>query len=381
MLSLSPEQNKKTGDPFRVMVVDDSAVVRGLMSRWLNEDPKIEVVASAGNGLIALSRLERAHPDVVILDVEMPEMDGMEALPRIIKAAPHVKVIMASTLTRRNAEISLLALKAGAADYVAKPQSSREVNTSLDFRTELTDKVKAFGAIAREEAQGAAGRGLARSRIAGPANDPVVPAKPLITLRKPSAEASKVMVVGSSTGGPKALFTFLEGLKGRVKVPVLITQHMPPTFTAILAEQLSRSHGIRCKEAEEGEVAEPGHFYIAPGGRHMTVEKKPGKTVIRLNDEPPENYCRPAVDQLFRSAAAAYGAGVMGVILTGMGYDGLAGGRDITKAGGTVIAQDEDTSVVWGMPGAVAKAGLASAVLPLDKVSETALEMMNGDRG
>jgi len=381
-VSAIPAQELNNDNKLRVMVVDDSAIIRGLISRWLEEDGGITVTATASNGAMALRNLERADPDVVILDVEMPEMDGMTALPRIMEAAPHVKVIMASTLTRRNAEISIQALKAGAADYIPKPESTREANASELFRHELSEKVRALGTVARREA-GKNGARPVRAYVpprpgAGVSKRP--DAKQGVTLRQPSKVAPRVLVVGSSTGGPQALFTFLAGLGKAPDVPVLITQHMPATFTTILAKQLSRSLGISCKEAEDGEPLQAGHFYIAPGGQHMVIAKTGDGPVIGLNDDPPENYCRPAVDQLFRSAASLYGSATLGVVLTGMGHDGLAGGRVIVEQGGTIIAQDEESSIVWGMPGAVSNAGLASAILPLDKISDATRKLIKGDR-
>lgn len=379
-MSAIPANDTNNDNNLKVMVVDDSAIIRGLISRWLEEDGGITVTSTASNGAMALRNLERADPDVVILDVEMPEMDGMTALPRIMEAAPHVKVIMASTLTRRNAEISIQALKAGAADYIPKPESTREANASELFRHELKEKVRALGAVSRREA-GKSGSQKVRTL---PVRPLVVAGKDAanqgITLRKPSKERPRVLVVGSSTGGPQALFRFLAGLGQKPDVPVLITQHMPATFTTILANQLARSLGIPCKEAEAGEPLQAGHFYIAPGGRHMVIADTTDGPTIRLNDDPPENYCRPAVDQLFRSAAAVFGGATLGVVLTGMGHDGLAGGRVIVEQGGTIIAQDEETSIVWGMPGAVSNAGLASAVLPLDKMSDATRKLIKGDR-
>ncbi|MDA5193168.1 chemotaxis response regulator protein-glutamate methylesterase [Alphaproteobacteria bacterium LMG 31809] len=375
------------------MVVDDSAVIRGLISRWLEADSMIQVVASAHNGAMALRNLVSSGAEVVILDVEMPEMDGMTALPKIIEAAPHVQVIMASTLTRRNAEISIRAMSAGAADYIPKPESNREVNAAQHFRHELLEKVKALGAVARGrlrkgQTQGQSPRPAAPRPAVTPVTPPVMqsrvalrPERPaVLTLQKPSSVLPRIVTIGSSTGGPQALFKVLGGLGKGISVPLLITQHMPPTFTTILADHLARATGIPCHEGRDGERIEPGTIYLAPGDFHMTLEDRATGPIIRLNQEQPENYCRPSVDPMLRSVLKIYGPATLSVILTGMGSDGLSGCRDVVQAGGSVIAQDEASSVVWGMPGAVSNAGLASAILPLDDISGTITRYLQGVR-
>jgi len=335
------------------MVVDDSAVIRGLITRQLAEDPAISVVASAPNGEVALTQLARHEVDVVVLDIEMPVMDGLTALPLILAAHPNVKVVMASTLSRRNAEISLRALQLGASDYVPKPENG--LAGADDFKRELTAKVKALG-----------------SRPVAPIHRPA-PAQPTAPARagsgRPAAwTAPTVLAIGSSTGGPPALLTLFGALKGAVTQPIFLTQHMPPTFTALLAEHISRTGERDCREGQDGEAVVAGRCYVAPGGWHMVVEAGPGGPVIRLNQAPPENFCRPAVDPMFRSLAGVYGAGVVGVILTGMGADGEKGCAALAAAGGRFIVQDEATSVVWGMPGAAAHTGLADGILPLPEI-------------
>ncbi|MGQ0662555.1 MAG: protein-glutamate methylesterase/protein-glutamine glutaminase [Pseudomonadota bacterium] len=353
------------GGPYRVMVVDDSAVSRGFLARTLETDPEIAVVASAGNGEMALAAAGRSEIDVIVLDIEMPVMDGMTALPKLLQAEPGVKIIMASTLTRKNAQISFQALAAGASDYVTKPSSANEINLAADFRHELVAKVKALGAARR-----AAGYRRSGPRAAGLEGAAAGPRKPApIALRPASRVAPSVLAIGSSTGGPQALFAFLEALPGSVHLPILITQHMPPTFTTILAEHLARAASRPAAEAVNGEPVARGRIYIAPGGFHMLVESEGSKKVIRVTTDPPENFCRPAVDPMLRSLARAYGPGVVCVILTGMGADGTKGGEAVVAAGGTVIAQDEATSVVWGMPGAAAAAGIVSALLPLGGIA------------
>ncbi|MFQ5785555.1 MAG: chemotaxis response regulator protein-glutamate methylesterase [Alphaproteobacteria bacterium] len=356
---------------YRVMVVDDSAVIRGFITRAINSDPEIEVAASASNGQLALNALDRNEIDVIVLDIEMPVMDGLTALPLLLRAKPGVKVIMASTLTRQNAAISMNALAAGASDYIPKPTSSRGLHASGDFQRELIAKIKALaGKKAMRPVSGPLTATAAGQRAPGsrPAD---------IVLRKASMFTPEVLAIGSSTGGPQALLKVFATLKSQVAKPIFITQHMPPTFTGILAEHITRVSGANCHEAEDDEPASSGHIYVAPGDYHMIVERKDGDPVIRLNKAPPENFCRPAVDPMLRSLAKVYGSKVFAVILTGMGQDGANGGRAIVDAGGTMIAQDEQTSVVWGMPGAVAMAGLASAVLPIDDVGPKIIRTFN----
>ncbi|RMD87472.1 MAG: chemotaxis response regulator protein-glutamate methylesterase [Alphaproteobacteria bacterium] len=375
------------------MVVDDSAVIRGFLTRYLQADGSIKVVSTAANGIMALRNLAGADVEVVVLDIEMPEMDGMTALPKILEAEPDVQVVMASTLTRKNAEISLRALKLGAVDYVPKPESNREVNANIDFQRELVEKVKIYAAARRrakgvplpegERAPGVQPKPVsrrvsytttARRQPAAPArhSTPSSPygAKPIV-LRQPSMLAPEILAIGSSTGGPQALLSLLTKLAPRIKnIPVLIVQHMPATFTAILADHLGRATGLPASEPEDGEVVRAGHIYVARGGYHMRVERDGGVTRIRLDQGPEENFCRPAVDPLFRSVAETYGGKALAVVLTGMGHDGLRGARDLVGAGGTLIAQDEASSVVWGMPGAVATAGLCAAVVPLHAMDD-----------
>ncbi len=360
------------------MVVDDSAVVRGLLTRYLEEDPDITVVASVTNGKLALEQLDRHTIDVVVLDIEMPVMDGMTALPRLLEKQPGLVVIMASTLTLKNADISLRAMSMGAADYVPKPTSAHGLTTGVDFRRELVSKVKSLG----RQRGGRAGGGRqafarptpparpapAANGTARPAAKPAVRGGP-ITLRPAATTAPEILAIGSSTGGPQALFKLLGGLGGKLPLPIVITQHMPPTFTTILAEHISRASGWPCTEAKDGDPLRAGHILVAPGDYHMVVEAKGTQRVVRLNQNPPENFCRPSVDPMLRSMGPLYGRKLLTVILTGMGQDGLEGGRKVVEAGGTIIAQDEATSVVWGMPGAVAQAGLCSAVLPLTEIA------------
>ena len=349
---------------YRVMVVDDSAVIRGFFRRALESDPTIEVVASVGNGQSAIDSLRRAGVDVAVLDIEMPVMDGMTALPQLLAIDPSLKVIMASTLTASNAEISLRALARGAADYIPKPTTAAEIHSADSFQRELIEKVKALGRARRgiKEDPAVAPRERRPSLLAPSAPKPIV-------LRKPSLVPPTVLAIGSSTGGPQALMKVIQGLGADFTLPILITQHMPATFTGILAEHIAKVAGRPAREAVDGQAVEAGHIYVAPGDWHMTVEPAAPAPVIRLNQRPPVNFCRPSVDPMLASMAKVYGQRLLAVILTGMGHDGLDGGRAAIAAGGTVVAQDEATSVVWGMPGAVATDGLCSAVLPLDGIA------------
>jgi two-component system chemotaxis response regulator CheB len=390
--------------PYRVMLVDDSAVVRGMQARILEKDPDIAVVASVGNGQAALNALDRQDDvEVVVLDIEMPVMDGLTALPKILEKKPNVRVIMASTLTKKNADISLRALSAGAADYIPKPAASKDLSTG-DFAQDLPEKVKALGASGRggRSAHPAAiapvtGRAfsaqVSRAKVAEnkpmpgglkpaaapratpafqSARAPLAGAAKTVTLRPAKAmpERAEVLAIGSSTGGPQALFAVFEELKkgGKLNVPVLVTQHMPATFTTILAEHISKVAGMDAIEAQDGMEIEPGKIYVARGDYHMLVELKGRQKVLKLTQDAPENFCRPAVDPMFRSIARCFGRKVLAVVLTGMGSDGALGGTVVADAGGTVIAQDEASSVVWGMPGATAQAGACTAVLPLGEI-------------
>jgi len=387
-------------DPLRVMIVDDSAVVRGLEARMLSEDPEITVVASVGNGQLAVQALDRHDIEVVVLDIEMPILDGLSALPKLLARNPGLKIIMASTLTLRNAEISLQALQAGAADYVPKPVASRDISGESEFKRDLVSKVRALGAARRREVRfrSGVGAGVSTAASAGVSAAPTARARerdaplrtpatgraqggltpsasrptPTVVLRKAPKvqEPVDIIAIGSSTGGPQALFTVLGALKanGGARQPILITQHMPATFTTILAGHISRSAGMEAHEAIDGEVIEGGKIYVAPGDFHMIVDSRGAQRIIRLNQDPPESFCRPAVDPMFRSVARVYGRRVLGVVLTGMGSDGTKGGAMIVEAGGTIVAQDEATSVVWGMPGSIAQAGLCTAVLPVGDI-------------
>lgn len=356
--------------PFRILVVDDSAVIRGLLTRALEADPEVSVIASVGNGQMAISAVGRQQTDVVVLDIEMPVMDGLTALPQILKASPKTKVIIASTLTKRNADVSLRALREGASDYVTKPSSTRDLHAADAFKRDLLAKVKALGLAARGRKPGPAFRadGGRSTAAADRTRQPARNAGPVQTVPMPPAFRPEVLAIGSSTGGPQALFTVLSNLGGSVKLPILLTQHMPATFTTILAEHLTRQTGIPAVEATDRMPVEAGRIHVAPGDYHMVVEGTSAGSIIRLSQAPPVNFCRPAVDPMMDSLVRIHGSRILSVILTGMGHDGLQGCRLVSGKGGAVIAQDEATSTVWGMPGAVAHAGIANAILPLGEI-------------
>jgi two-component system, chemotaxis family, protein-glutamate methylesterase/glutaminase len=367
------------------MVVDDSVVIRGLISRWIEAEPDMVVAASLRTGLDAVKQVERVNPDVAVLDIEMPDLDGISALPLLLTKKRDLIIIMASTLTRRNAEISFKALSLGASDYIPKPESTREPAAAETFRHDLIQKIRDLGAKIRRPLLASVSPPLApaldRSREPLPRLPSAQPAHSQPQCRAFSTLAPRVLLIGSSTGGPQALMTLVSELGPVIdRFPVLITQHMPPTFTTILAEHLARSSGRPAHEAIDGEIVKAGQIYLAPGGRHMRVARSGADAVIALDNGPAINFCKPAVDPLFTSAIDLWQAGVLAVVLTGMGSDGARGGKDIVAAGGSVIAQDEATSVVWGMPGAAANAGICSAILPLDQIAPKLVRLFSGDR-
>ncbi len=337
---------------IRVLIVDDAVVVRRLVSDCLASDPDIEVAGTAASGSIALAKLDQLNPDIVTLDIEMETMDGIETLAAIRAKRPKLPVIMFSTLSERGAAITLDALAKGANDYVTKPANVGSVNAAMQrVREELIPKIKAL---------------CGRVPIPQPlAAERVVEQKKLASMPLPTGTAG-VLAIGVSTGGPNALAELLPLLAANFPVPILIVQHMPPLFTKLLAKRIATVTEKPTREGENGAALSAGGIWLAPGGFHMEVERNGHGSRLRIHEEPPENSCRPAVDVLFRSVAKVYGPRALAVVLTGMGQDGLIGSRHIREAGGRVLAQDEASSVVWGMPGAVAQAGLAHKTLPLD---------------
>lgn len=330
-----------------VMVIDDSAVVRGVIGRYLDAEPDLRVASSSSSAAMALTELKRGAVDVILLDLEMPEMDGLTALPHLIRAAPGAKVLIVSSQTRRQAELGFKALQMGAADCLPKPESGSLVGADA-FRRDLLAKIRA---VARR-----------------PSPPPPAPVERAVATPR-RASAPRVLAIGGSTGAPPLLIEIFAGLGPALKLPILVAQHMPPTFTAILAEQIGRAARRPAAEGVDGEPVAPGRVYVAPGGLHMTVALQEGGPVIRLSRDPPEHFCRPAVDPLLRSVAQTYGPGAMAVILTGMGADGAAGCEVVAQAGGRFIVQDEATSAVWGMPGAAARTGLAERILPAGEIA------------
>ncbi|MBX9678080.1 MAG: chemotaxis response regulator protein-glutamate methylesterase [Gemmataceae bacterium] len=346
---------------IRVMVVDDAVVVRRMVSDVLASDPDLEVAATAPNGRIALAKIPQVNPDLITMDVEMPEMNGLETLKELRKTHPMLPVIMFSTQTQRGASATLDALSLGATDYVTKPANVGSVAEGMQrLREQLIPKIRLY---CKSKIQASASISIRPS---------ATPKGEAGGMRMASAGNSMVelLAVGVSTGGPNALAELLPQLPGDLPVPVVIVQHMPPVFTQLLANRLDAQCAIRVHEGMAGGKLTPGHAWIAPGDFHMSILNATTSKMLTLHQGPPENSCRPAVDVLFRSAVESYGSGVLGVILTGMGRDGLRGCERIHEAGGQILAQDEASSVVWGMPGFVARAGLAEKVLPLKEMAQ-----------
>jgi len=371
----------KNHNKINVMVVDDSAVIRGMFANVFDSDPAIEVVATAANGRMAIDILERGDiedVDVITLDIEMPEMDGLTALPEILKLAPKAKIVMVSSLSSHGAEETLKALSMGATDYMAKPDIGDERKILHEFTRNLVEKVKVLG-----------GNGLPHSDPSKVQGDKK---RDIGVLPYADAEAEIVLLpnnkiftplaiaIGSSTGGPQALSKYFSSLKGHnIKVPIFITQHMPAKFTTLLAEQISSISDIVCHEAEDGMQVEDGNIYLAAGDFHMIIKKNDdGSKYIHLSQNEKENFCRPAVDPMLDSLVSAYGGKLLVLIMTGMGSDGLSGAKRVVDSGGVIIAQDKESSVVWGMPKAVAEAGICSSVVP---IGEMANETINLSRG
>jgi two-component system chemotaxis response regulator CheB len=346
------QRQLQRGERIRVLVVDDSVVIRRLVTHALEEDPDIEVVGAASNGAIALQRIPQFDPDVITLDIEMPEMDGLEMLRALRPQYPHLRVIMFSTLTERGATATLQALTLGADDYVAKVSNEGSLDRSMArLRSELLPKIKQFFRAATDTGR------------SGP--QPAQTARPAVRLLQ---TPPKVVVIGVSTGGPTALGAILPQLPAQFPLPVLVVQHMPPLFTRLLADRLNTTCTMPVKEAVDGEMVAAGNILIAPGDFHMKLAASAGAVRVLLDQSPPRNSCRPSVDVLFTSAAAAYGGAVIGVVLTGMGQDGLHGAAVLKAQGAALLAQDEASSVVWGMPGVVVNAGLADRVVPLQGI-------------
>lgn len=353
-------------DYIDVLLVDDSAVVRGLLARALETDPSICISGTAMHGEAALRWMESHPVHVVVLDVEMPVMDGLTALQKIQELYPDVHCIMASSLTFGGAETTVKALSLGAAGCIAKPVANSVAESVKQLTQELVPLVKALGesCLSKKTAPETISREPDKRAYA-----------PTATQVKQPLVPPKILAIGSSTGGPQALREVLTGLPKDFSLPIFITQHMPPMFTPMLAQHIEKDTGRPCAEGTDGGIIENGHTYIAPGDFHMTIDKQDGRMIMRLNQEPQEHFCRPSVNPMFRTISEWYGKGVLGVMLTGMGDDGIEGTQQLVDNGGYMIAQDEESSVVWGMPGAVARKDLAHQVLPLKKIASSILHL------
>jgi two-component system chemotaxis response regulator CheB len=344
--------------PIRVLIVDDSVTVRRAISDVLSADPELEVVGTAANGALGLTKMAQLSPDIVTLDIEMPEMDGLQTLVELRKLYPRLPVIMFSTLTERGGTATLDALARGASDYVTKPSNTGSMAQAQEHvRLELIPRIKALAGRSR------------RLPNAAPVAAPAPAARKPVAPRRMLPTRADLLAIGVSTGGPNALAEIIPRLPADFPIPVVVVQHMPPVFTRLLADRLASTSKLKVREGVDGAVLEPGTVWIAPGNHHMLLRREADRVRLHLTSDPPENSCRPAVDPLFRSAAALYTSRVIGLILTGMGYDGLKGAELLHAAGSRVLAQDEATSVVWGMPGAVSQAGLADRVLPLEAIA------------
>lgn len=350
---------------IKVLIVDDSVTLRRVLSDALSDEPGFEVVGMVSDGKYALEKIRELNPDVVTLDVEMPIMNGLETIEEIRKHYARLPVVMLSSRTEVGSHITLQALLRGASDYVLKPSQTGNPQSAIQtLRRELIPKIRSLF-----DPSGAPVVKPVRSveRIL-PTAPPVSATQRVVA--RPTERRADVLVIGSSTGGPNALKAMLARLPADFPLPILVAQHMPPVFTTSLANSLDDLCQLQVSEGTHGAEVCAKHVFLAPGGSHMVVEKHGTHMCVGINQDPPENSCRPAVDVLFRSAAKAYGDRVLAVVLTGMGQDGLLGCEAIKRAGGKVIVQDQATSVVWGMPGAVANAGIADQVLPLDKLAD-----------
>jgi two-component system chemotaxis response regulator CheB len=337
--------------PIRVLVVDDSVVIRKVLSDVLASDPAVEVAGTASDGRLALAKIGQLKPDLITLDVEMPNMSGLETIKEIRKLHPRLPIIMFSTLTERGASTTLDALAIGASDYVTKPSNTGSLDvTMLRIKEDLLPKIKALCV-----------RGFSDKK---PMFPPAQPPQHIAVAERSKAHI-EIVAIGTSTGGPNALAEVIPSIPADFPVPIVIVQHMPPLFTRLLAERLDKASAISVREGEPGKKIEPGHAWIAPGDYHMTLERRAAGVHLSMNQAAPENSCRPAVDVLFRSVAATFGANTLAVVLTGMGSDGVLGSQAIRERGGRVYVQDEATSVVWGMPGQTAAAGFADNIYPL----------------
>lgn len=360
--------------PIRVLIVDDMILARKMLTEALSSDPSLEVVGTAPNGSIALAKIPQVTPDIVILDVEMPEMDGLGTLKEIRKKYPYLPVVMFSSLTKRGAVVTLEALTLGANDYITKPENVASAAMALQqIKDNLIPRIKVF-CQPFLKTQEASSLDLDKS--------PSVQVLEKLPPRETKAylEKAEIIAIGVSTGGPTALAEIFLKLPGNLPVPIVMVQHMPPIFTKTLAEHLTTKSAVRVDEAVHGMRLLPGRAYLAPGDYHMELERDPDGIYIVLNQKPSVNSCRPSVDILFHSVADIFKSKTFAVVLTGMGEDGLSGCKRIHELGGRIIVQDEATSVVWGMPGVVAKAGIAESIFPLNEIALGIVEVIKKNR-
>jgi two-component system chemotaxis response regulator CheB len=370
----------------RILIVDDAVVVRQVLSRLIAEEPDLELAGTAANGRIAMEKLGQLRPDLVVLDWEMPEMGGYETLVALRKTHPSLPVVLFSTLAERGSPQTLEAIALGVSAYVRKPPSLGGAEAALAYlRSELLPPIRALCRVDDSTEIEPVSASIAPPAAVPEGEDtrttmviPVAPARPARRGPLPSVE---VVAVGVSTGGPNALSAFVPALPAEFPAPVLVVQHMPAPFIRTLAERLDARSPLEVREAVHGEALRPGLVLFAPGDRHLSVVRERGVARVRLSDEPPENSCRPAADVLFRSVAEAYRAHALAVVMTGMGQDGLLGCRRIREQGGEVVVQDEASSIVWGMPGQVARAGLADHILPLEELGPRVVRRVMESRG
>ncbi len=372
-----------------VVLVDDSSVIRGALSRILQTDANIEIIGSVANGLMAITIAKTKQPDIMILDVEMPVMDGLTAIPEILKESPNTKIIMCSSLTAKGADTTIKAMTLGAVECIVKPSSAQETGPNSEFHTHLLKLINTLGGSRQTNAGiNTASSPSINKQPSTPASSSAFVATPNTTTSNTIAAATTtsstkytlkndpltykgkpaILAIGSSTGGPNALFEVLKGV-GKIDIPIVITQHMPATFTEILAKHIEQHTGVPSQEGQDGMIVKAGNIYVAPGGKHMLFENSGIDLKIKLDDGPQENFCKPAVDPMLRSLIDIYNNKILCVILTGMGQDGLKSAQILSDKHGYIIAQDEKSSVVWGMPGAVATAGICTEVLPLENIS------------
>jgi two-component system, chemotaxis family, protein-glutamate methylesterase/glutaminase len=382
-------QDKPQDKPITILIADDSIIIRGIVNRILSDIHNLKVVGTAIDGIIAVKMSQELQPDFVILDINMPRKDGLTALPEILSISPKTKVIIASAMTNKNAKISMQALELGASECLHMPDSKNQEEIKR-FARDLINAIMALSGknptliieannyqSLKSEIQHIKTVEVAKGEIVK--KEIIKSPTDIVTYDNKFSHQLDALAIASSTGGPNALAHLFRQLNGQIpNVPIFITQHMPPNFTNILANNLSIASGINCKEGIDGEIVQAKHVYIAPGDYHMTPIKQGEKVIIKINQNPMENYCRPSADPMMRSLLNIYGKNMMLVVLTGMGHDGLAGARLLASVGGIIVAQDKESSVVWGMPKAVAEAGIASSILPLDKIADYIINAFGG---